>query len=63
MNKERKNKRRLTKKEKSQESLKIFSPDGRELLYTGLPGFCIDYRELLRQKKRKSLYKDEKGSY
>jgi len=55
MQRERKNKRRLTKKESSPD-LKIYSPRG-ELIYTGKPGFTLDYQELLRQKRRKSEYK------
>ncbi|RXG65916.1 hypothetical protein ES695_05540 [Candidatus Atribacteria bacterium 1244-E10-H5-B2] len=32
--------------------VKIYSPRG-ELLYTGKPGFSIDYGELLKQKRHK----------
>lgn len=58
MNKERKNKRRLTLKERTPD-LKIFSPTGR-LIYIAKPGFCLDYQELLRQKERKSKHSDFK---
>ncbi len=40
--------------------LKIYSPDGRRLIFTGEPGFSIDYQELLREKKRKIRYKDKR---
>ena len=61
MNKERKNKRKLTLKERSPD-LKIYSPRG-ELLYIGYEGFCVDYQALLRQKEQKSKYRRLKRGF
>lgn len=57
MNKERKNKRRLTLKERTPD-LKIYSPGGK-LIYIGKPGFSVDFQELL----RKSQYRRFKGVF
>jgi len=38
-------------KSREKKALKIYSPDGRKLLFTTKDGFCLDYQELLRQKR------------
>lgn len=39
-----------------EKGIKIYNLRG-QLLYTGLPGFTLDYQELLRQKSQESKYK------
>jgi len=56
MKKKQKQKSKKIKKEDSySRDLRIFSPDGKKLLYILEPGLSIDYQELiLGRKKRKS---------
>lgn len=49
-------KKRIKKKEPNRD-LKIYSPNGKELLYIAKPGFCFDYSELLSEKRRKRKYR------
>jgi len=48
---------------REKKALKIYSPDGRRLLFTAKDGFSVDYQELLRREKRKSKISYPKGSY